>query len=125
MNIKRKDNELPLATREWGWKYHHMGIPTDSHFKGEKYLPGYKFWVAGFDTSPYGIEWMRFDPDSPVDILIKTVPHIAFAVEDLDLELASRDFKILSYPNSPAEGTRVAMIVHNGAPIELIEFERK
>jgi hypothetical protein len=29
---------------------------------------------------------------------------------------------VITEPNSPSDGTRVAMIEHNGAPIELIEF---
>jgi hypothetical protein len=32
------------------------------------------------------------------------------------------NFKILSKPNAPSGGVRVAMIEHNGAPVELIEF---
>ncbi len=68
---------------------------------------------------------MRFDNDSPIHDLIKMVPHIAFEVDDLDLELARFDFNILTPPNSPGDGIRVAMIEHNGAPIELIEFEKK
>ena len=24
----RPDNALPQCTEEWGWKYHHLGIPT-------------------------------------------------------------------------------------------------
>lgn len=124
MEKKRSDEELPFAIAEWGWRYHHLGIPTDKSFEGEKYLPQFKFYVSGFDTSPFGIEWMRFDDDSPMDELIKTIPHIAFEVDDLDFELSRRDFEILTPPNSPGEGTRVAMILHNGAPIELIEFEK-
>jgi hypothetical protein len=124
METKRKENAPPLATKEWGWRYHHLGIPTDMSFKGERYIPQFKFYVSGFETSPFGVEWMRFDPDSPVDALIKNVPHIAFEVDDLDFELTSHDFSILTYPNSPGNGIRVAMITHNGAPIELIEFER-
>ena len=58
----------------------------------------------------------------PMHELIKTVPHIAFEVDDLDLELSKHDLKVLTPPNSPGEGTRVAMIIHNGAPVELIEF---
>jgi hypothetical protein len=30
---------------------------------------------------------------------------------------------VITAPNSPAEGIRVAVIAHNGAPIELIEFK--
>ncbi len=122
MNYKRQDNELPLAISEWGWRYHHIGIPTDTLIEGERYLPQLKFHVSGFESSPFGIEWMRFDADSSMDDLIKRVPHVAFEVEDLDYELSRHEFKILTPPNSPGEGIRVAMIVHNGAPIELIEF---
>lgn len=42
----------------------------------------------------------------------------------LDYELAIHDLKVITEPNPPAEGIRVAMIEHNGAPIELIEFEK-
>ncbi len=68
---------------------------------------------------------MRFEPDSPISDLIKSIPHIAFEVDNLDLELSRQNFNILTPPNSPGEGTRVAMIEHNGAPIELIEFEKR
>jgi hypothetical protein len=122
----RQDNELPEAIDKWGWKYHHLGVPTSVEFPNEKYLPQFKFYVSGFDTSPFGIEWMRFEADSPIHKLIQTVPHIAFEVENLDYELSIRDFQILgTLPNSPSNGVRVAMIEHNGAPIELIEFEKK
>lgn len=124
MDIRRADHELPEATEKWGWKYHHIGIPTEKVMPNEKYIEKLKFYVSGFDTSPYGVEWMRFEEDSPIDELIQTTPHVAFEVEDLDRELASRNLNILTAPNAPSDGVRVAMIEHNGAPIELIEFNR-
>jgi hypothetical protein len=120
----RQDFELPIATEEWGWKYHHLGVPTDKVMPGEKYLPQFKFYVSGFSTSPFGVEWMRFELDSPMHELIKTVPHLAFEVDNLDEELAKHNFKILAEPNPPSDGVRVAMIEHNGAPIELMEFAK-
>jgi len=120
----RHEYELPDCIEEWGWKYHHLGIPTTEKKNNERYLPQFKFYISGFSTSPFGVEWMRFEPDSPMDPLIQTVPHLAFEVADLDFELKKRNFKILTPPNPPMEGVRVAMIEHNGAPIELIEFER-
>lgn len=120
----RLEHELAASIDKWGWKYHHLGIPTNLKMPNEKYIPHFKFYVSGFSTSPFGVEWMRFEPDSPFDKLIQTVPHIAFEVQNLDYELANRDFNIIVKPNPSSEGIRVAMIEHNGAPIELIEFEK-
>ncbi len=120
----RKEHELPEATAEWGWKYHHLGIPTKKIMPDERYLPQFKFFVSGFSSSPFGIEWMRFESDSQIDKLIQDVPHLAFVVNDLDFELANRNLNVITYPNAPMEGLRVAMIEHNGAPIELMEFEK-
>ena len=124
MDTKRKEYELPMAACDWGWKYHHIGIPTKGPIKDESYLSQFKLYVGGFSTSPFGIEWMRFETDSPVHELIQKVPHLAFEVDNLDLELLRHNFNIITEPNSPAFGTRVAMIEHNGAPIELIEFQK-
>ena len=120
----RLDNELPESIEEWGWKYHHLGIPTSKSMPGEIYLPKFRLFVSGFSESPFGIEWMRYEDGSPVNMLIQTVPHIAFEVTDLDHELSTHNLKVITEPNSPSEGTRVAMIEHNGAPIELIEFAK-
>jgi len=122
--MNRADSELPEALSKWGWKYHHLGIPTTQVMPDERYLPQFKIFVSGFNTSPYGIEWMRFEEDCQIDKLIQTIPHLAFEVDNLDHELSIREFNILTPPNPPSEGVRVAMIEHNGAPIELIEFRK-
>ena len=121
----RLDHELAECILEWGWKYHHLGIPTTEIRTDERYIPKFKLYVSGFNTSPFGIEWMRYEKDSPVNPLIQTIPHIAFEVQDLDYELTHHNFKIITFPNPPSEGVRVAMIEHNGAPVELIEFNHK
>jgi hypothetical protein len=120
----RQDYEPPLAIEQWGWRYHHIGIPTSIPHRGETAMPAYKLFTSGFETSPFGIEWMRYEPGSPVHELIRNVPHIAFEVDDLDKELRIHDLKVLTPPNAPSGGVRVAMIEHDGAPIELIEFRK-
>ncbi len=124
-NIKRKDHEPPYVTAKLGWKYHHLGIPVQEPVPGEEYLPHLKIHVCGFSTSPFGIEWMRFDDDCRISELVRTVPHIAFEVDDLDKELKECGCEILSAPGEPSSGVRAAMIRHDGAPVELIEFRRK
>ena len=124
-NYKRQDHESPLAIEKWGWRYHHLGVPTNKPMQGEIYLPLFKLFVSGFQKSPFGIEWMRYEADSPVNKLIQSVPHIAFEVDDLDFELSRFNFNIITEPNSPGNEVRVAMIEHDGAIIELIEFKNK
>jgi len=103
-------------------EYHHIGIPTQTHRKNETYLEDHRVYVSGYEESPYGVEWMRFLPDSPLPELVQTVPHVAFRVDDLEAELKGKE--VLIEPNSPSEGVRVAFIVHNGAPIEFIEIKK-
>lgn len=102
-------------------RYHHVGIPTQTPRDGERYLPAHKMYVSGFDDSPYGVEWMRFDPDCPLPPLVKTVPHVAFVVDDLAAALAGKE--VLIAPNRPSPGVIVAFIVDNGAPVEFLQFE--
>ena len=119
--VSRKEKDPPTALANWGWRYHHMGIPTDEKRPGERYLEEYKMYISGFYSSPYGVEWMRFEPGSPVPKIIQQIPHIAFVVDDLDRALEGKE--LIGEPNSPSEGVRVAMILHNGMRIELMEFE--
>jgi catechol 2,3-dioxygenase-like lactoylglutathione lyase family enzyme len=117
----RGDREFPPAVVEWGWKFHHFGIPTSAPVPGEYAVPHLGIHVAGFETSPYGAQWMRFDPGSSMPEIIRTVPHVAFVVPDLQEALKGKT--LLGGPNSPSPGLTVAMIVHDGVPIELMEFE--
>lgn len=121
-SYRRADNEPPLASESWGWRYHHLGIPTTERRPGEIYLEEYGFYVSGFRTSPYGIEWMRFEADSPISQLVQSTPHLAFEVDDLDSAVHGQE--ILVAPTDLYPGARVAMIVSDGAPIELLEFQK-
>ena len=98
----RMTNRRPRFLSD-GWRYHHIGIPTLTPQRDERYLETLKMYVSGFETSPYGIEWMRFEPDSPVSELIRTVPHVAFEVDNLEAALAGR--QILSPPARRPKGS--------------------
>jgi hypothetical protein len=100
-----------------------MGVPTGETRDGERYLPQFKMYVSGFSTSSFGVEWMRFEPDCPIPEIIKTVPHLAFEVDDIDRALEGKE--VLTPPNSPSDGVRAAMIIENGCPIELIWFAKR
>ena len=106
-----------------GLKYHHIGIPNTEVRKDEYFLEQFGMHVVGHEHSDYGVEWLRFESDSPLPELVKSVPHVAFEVDDLDSALLGK--RILIEPNSPSPGVRVAFIVENGAPIEFLEFTSK
>ncbi|MBN1757601.1 MAG: hypothetical protein JW863_04750 [Chitinispirillaceae bacterium] len=104
-------------------KYHHVGIPADKPIEGEVYLKDYKCYHFGYETSEFGIEWMRYEKDCPLPELVKTVPHVAFKVNDILEAIKGR--KVIIEPNSSSEGTVVAFIEENGVPIEFIQTVKK
>jgi len=103
-------------------RYHHIGIPTDTPRQDEQYVEQFKMYTSGYKRSPYGVEWMRFEPGCPLPELVKTVAHVAFVVDDLQDAIAGHS--IIIEPNSPREGVTVAFIEDNGAPIEFIQFHK-
>lgn len=121
MERMRQSREDPPAIARFGWRYHHLGIPHSSPRDGERHLQEIGVHVCGFATSPYGVEWMRFDPQCRVPEIVKTVPHLAFTVDNLEAALEGK--QILIPPNSPSPGVRIAFILDDGAPIELLQFD--
>ncbi len=105
-----------------GARYHHLGIPTSEPRPGERYVPHLDIWVEGFETSPFGVEWVRFGPRAQVPELVRRVPHVAFEVDDLAAAMAGH--RVLIAPNAPSEGVLVGFIEHNGAPVEFLQITR-
>ena len=112
----------PLPAAAHGFRFHHIGIPTRELRPGEHFLERIKVWASGFESSQFGVEWLRFEPDSPIPELIQTVPHVAFEVDNLDQALVGRN--VIFGPFVPFDGVRCAMIEEHGAPVEMMQFEK-
>jgi hypothetical protein len=97
-------------------------MPSSTPRPGEYYIAQFKVHVLDFESNPYGIEWMRYEADSPMPEIIKNNPHIAFEVDDLEAEIAGKE--IIIPPNSPSKGVTVAFIIDHGMPIEFLKFEK-
>ena len=104
-------------------KFNHIGIPTKGNFEDEIDLPHLKMTVSDHENNPYGIQWQRYWENAPYPELVKTVPHVAFVVENLLREIDGK--KVIIQPNSPSKGLMVAFIEINGALIELMEYENQ
>lgn len=102
-------------------KFNHVGIPTTARFDGEIPLPDLQITVSDHQDNPFGIQWQRYWEGAPYPDLVKSVPHVAFEVDDL--EEALQGHHVIIEPNSPSSGVRVAFIQVRGAPVELMQID--
>ncbi|MEI6457096.1 MAG: HutD family protein [bacterium] len=120
LNAVRQADLVIAMIRILRHSYHHIGIPTLESKPGEEYLPEHKIYHSGFETSKYGIEWMRYEKGCTMPEIVRNIPHVAFEVSDIHEAVKGK--KILIQPNSPSEGVIVALIEENGAPVELLQY---
>jgi hypothetical protein len=104
-------------------RFDHVGIPTTERFEGEIPLPHLRMTVSDHQDNPFGIQWQRYWDDAPYPDLVKTVPHVAFEVDDLEAAIAGHE--VIIEPNSPSAGVVVAFVVVNGAPVELLQIDHE
>jgi hypothetical protein len=104
-------------------KYNHIGIPVTGSFDGEIPLPHLKITVSDHQSNPYGIQWQRYWDDAPYPEIVRTIPHVAFEVDDLASALQGNN--VIIQPNRPSRGVLVAFIEVGGAPVELMQIDHE
>jgi hypothetical protein len=102
-------------------RFHHVGVITDEPQPGELFVPETRVHVTNPVQSPYRIEYLRFEPDSPVAGPVRNLPHMAFQVSDLLEAIAGQE--LLLGPFQPMEGLQVAFILKDGAVFEFMQFD--
>lgn len=100
------------------YQFHHFGIPLqDSKQDG---IFSAKAGMYTIDNpGKFRVQWHRFTADSPLHPLLKTVPHVAFRVDDLELAITGEE--VILGPYEPIDGYIVAVINDGGVPVELIQ----
>ena len=99
--------------------FHHFGVPTQQKSDNERYLESAKLFLTDPENHPYRIEFLRFEPDSPMPEIIQTQPHAAFLVDDLDAAIEGRN--VVLEPFNPRDTLRVAFIQDGDALIEVMQ----
>lgn len=99
--------------------FHHMGIPTTEKKPRERFSQRFGMYTSDSDCKTLRIQWHRFEPNSPLHFLIRTVPHVAFKVEDLDRAVVGSN--LLLGPYEPVANFRAAIIEDANQPIELVQ----
>lgn len=103
-------------------KFHHVGIPTDRKLPDKDYNAKLKIHGSGYFETPYGVEWHNFDKDNELPDIIKTMPHVAFEVDDVRKAIQGKN--IVLEPTSPVNDVVVAFIMDRGVLVELLQFNK-
>ncbi len=98
----------------------HFGIPVTTPVAGELRNEELHLWYTDVDASPNKIEFLRFSAECPFPEIVKTMPHIAYAVDSM--EEALKGAKVLYGPFTPVEGMDVAFVEEEGIPVEFDYF---
>lgn len=102
------------------YRYNHIGIPTTKKLKNEEYLADFDIYRSGYEGNEFNIEWMRYGSKCTLPDVVKTLPHVAFEVDDIYEAIKERE--VIIAPNIPVEGCIVAFVLINDAPVEFIQF---
>jgi len=102
-------------------QFEHIGIVTTEKHEGERFVGATRVWVTDFQKHPFRVEWLRYEPDSPVTGPVRDSPHVAYRVDDI--EAAGRGLKVLLAPFDA--GPRIVGFYQcaDGAVIEFLKYK--
>jgi hypothetical protein len=104
-------------------EFSHVGLITDQPQPGEVFVEATRVWITDFVTHPFHIEWLRFEPDSPVEGPVRERPHVAYRVHSI--ADAARGMKVLLEPFQPLPNLRVGFYeTADGAVVEFMEYQQ-
>ncbi|MBI4882323.1 MAG: hypothetical protein HY812_22075 [Planctomycetes bacterium] len=103
--------------------FHHIGVPTARVGQGETYIAGGKVHVTDPEASPYRIEFLRFEPDTPMPEILRKQCHAAFVVESIDAALIGQE--VVVEPFAATAEVRVAFLKVGDALIEVMEMKKQ
>ncbi len=100
------------------YEFHHFGIPLQDG-KEEGVFSEKAGMYTVDNPGKFRVQWHRFTDNSPLHPLLKTVPHVAFKVDNLKEAISGEE--IILGPYEPIDDYFVAVINDGGVPIELIQ----
>jgi hypothetical protein len=100
--------------------FDHVGITTTVKQPGENWVEQSRVWVTSPRDHPEHIEFLRYEPDSPVPEIIKANPHIAYRVVSLDSHIEGQE--IIIPPFVVADFLKVVFIRRHGLIFEYMQY---
>ena len=102
--------------------FDHVGITTTIVQPDENWVEQSRVWVTNPKTHPEHIEFLRYEPDSPVPELIKANPHIAFRVATLEEHLRQPGVEIIIPPFEVGGFLRVVFVRKHNTIFEYMQY---
>ena len=72
-------------------KFDHIGVVTEMKQPKESWVEATRVWVTSPREHPYNIEFLRFEPDTPVTGPLRTDPHVAYRVDDVNAAIEGHE----------------------------------
>jgi hypothetical protein len=101
-------------------QFDHLGMVTTEKKANEIYVAATKVWVTEFMNHPYHIEWLRFEPDSPVTGPTREMPHVAYRVQSI--REAAKGLNVLIEPFDAGIAVVGFCQTDDGAVVEFMEY---
>lgn len=102
-------------------QFDHIGIVTTEKKVGESFVPATRVWRTDFQEHPFRIEWLRFEPDSPVSGPVREMPHVAYRVDDI--EAAAEGMQVLLEPFDVGPRVVGFYLTDDGAVVEFVRYK--
>lgn len=104
-------------------EFDHIGITTTEKKENAFWVENTKVWVTNPKEHPLGVEWLRYEPDSPCPRELIENPHVAYRVKSLGE--ASRGMELLLGPMVVDDFVRVGFYRYtDGSIVEFMEYLR-
>ena len=102
-------------------RFDHIGVVTSEKQESESWVEATRVWVTSPRDHPYNIEFLRFEPDSPVTGPVRTEPHVAYRVTNIHRAIEGHE--IVLAPFDVGDGfMTVAFVAVGGGLVEFMQY---
>ena len=101
--------------------FDHIGLVTDTEKPGEGIEAQQRVWLTNPRKSVAGVEWLRWEADSPIFNRVRYEPHVSYRVRDLDEALEGHT--LVHGPLEVGDGfCRYAFVDIEGVLVEFMQY---
>ncbi len=104
-------------------RFHHIGLRAFEPQPAEDLVAATKTWVTNPAFDPNRIEYLRYEPDSPVEEEFRNTPHIAYEVDDLAEHMAGKDVYLGPLDVDDPPFATVVFTREDGLIVEYMQFK--